>query len=268
MLTQLRGRARQWDELRRADAALISFPKCGRTWLRLMLGGALARRHGRPVDDADALIDLYELTATLPNVPRILVTHDDKPHTKAPEDLERSKARYRGKRVILLVRDPRDVIVSLYFERTRRDRRHPYDGTLHDFLSERVGGVESLVEFCNIWDHQRSAVAGLHVVRYEDLHRDALGELRAALGFLGVDGVGDDVLSAAVVGARFDRMREIEAAGLAPGGKLRAADPTDEESFKTRKGKVGGFAEYLDDAEVASLAASLERLAPVFGYGA
>ena len=51
--------------------------------------------------------------------------------------------------MILLVRDPRDVIVSLYHQ--RRGRHGGYPGSLAEFLDERVGGFESLLRFYDAW---------------------------------------------------------------------------------------------------------------------
>ncbi|NEO10385.1 sulfotransferase domain-containing protein, partial [Moorena sp. SIO3I8] len=36
------------------------------------------------------------------------------------DELVQSKANYKNAKVILLVRDPRDVVVSIYFEHTKR----------------------------------------------------------------------------------------------------------------------------------------------------
>src|SRR5688572_17508542 len=103
----------------RTDVYLVSFPTCGRTWLRVMLG----RVHRRAERD--------------PGVSCSVATHDDDAQWKAPEDVDIDKSRYRGTRVVLLVRDPRDVIVSLYHQ--RRGRHGGYGGTLAEFLHERVG---------------------------------------------------------------------------------------------------------------------------------
>ena len=92
----------------------MSFPKCGRTWLRVLVGRALQVHYGLP-DDTD-VTELAHLAELDPRVPSVLVTHDDDAQWKAPADVERDKGGYRHRRVILLVRDPRDVIVSLYHQ--------------------------------------------------------------------------------------------------------------------------------------------------------
>jgi hypothetical protein len=55
----------RWS-LRPFGAAFVSFPKCGRTWVRLMLGRLLALRRGfaERADDLDEF-DVYEATSAL-----------------------------------------------------------------------------------------------------------------------------------------------------------------------------------------------------------
>ena len=36
----------QWIDHARADVVCVSYPKCGRTWLRVLLGKAITLRHG------------------------------------------------------------------------------------------------------------------------------------------------------------------------------------------------------------------------------
>ena len=44
-------------------------------------------------------------------------------------------------------------------------------------------------------------------------------------------------------------------------------DPTDPETFKVRKGKVGGYVDYLDAKEIEYLDNKIEAdLDPIFGY--
>ena len=52
--------------------------------------------------------------------------------------------------------------------------------------------------------------------------------------------------------ARFDNMRRMEETGFFGAGALRPKDPDDAESFKVRKGRIGGYREELSDADLAA----------------
>jgi hypothetical protein len=245
---------------RRADVLLISYPKCGRTWLTMLLARALARHAG--LDEVDYLAN------DLPGGegdPRIRISHDDNPHWKTARGLAGSKRRYRDKKIILLVRDPRDVVVSMYFERSRRERA--YSGTLPEFLHESRGSLDTILAYYNVWARERTRPRGFCLVRYEDLKADAAGELRRILRFTGLALVNEHVEDA-VRFASFENMRAMEMGDVLGSGRLRARDPKDAESFKTRKAKVGGFVDYLKPEEIAWMEQKIrETLDPLYGYG-
>lgn len=260
------------------DAYLFSFPKCGRTWLTLQLGRVFQRHF--ELADANP-IKLRQMGVKYPQPPAIRIKHDDNPHRKAPGELNESKEAFRGEKIIFMVRDPRDVLVSQYFQRSKReqDRRFwffqkkrrathgRFEGSLSEFLDVRYGGFDTILRYYNIWAANRDVPAGFLLVRYEDMHEDPHRELRRALDFLGVDGVSDEVVDDAVEFTAFDRMQQMEAEDAFDSFKLRPHSQDDKDSFKVRRGVVGGYADYLSDEEVESLNRRMaETLSPYFRY--
>ncbi|MCI0645008.1 MAG: sulfotransferase domain-containing protein [Chloroflexi bacterium] len=245
-----------------ADVFLVSFPKCGRTWLRLMIGRVFQLHFQLPESN---LLDLEGLSDLQPDIPRIRVTHEDGPLWKRAEQLSASKERYKDKKVIFLVRDPRDVIPSAYFHKSKR--KLTYNCSLSEFLYEPVGSLNSLLAYYKIWYENRHVPQAFLLVRYEDLHTHAHQELRRVIDFIGIQGVDDDAIATAVAFASFDNMRQMERSGLFNSGVMRPKDKEDEESYKTRKGKVGGFVDYFDESEVAFVNQRIrEDLPDLFGY--
>lgn len=249
---------------RMADVYVLSFPKCGRTWLRVMIGKALMLHHG--IDDGD-FMELGKLAERRPDIPLIRFKHDDNPHYKSPDELVTSKREYRDLPVILLVRDIRDTVVSAYFQMTRREARYRFDGTMSAFLYCPRGSVDTIIRFYNIWADQRDAPGKFLLVRYEDLHERAEAELRRVLDFIGVRDVSDETIRQAVAFSQFENMRQMERGDRLGSWRLQPGNPDDPESYKTRKGKVGGYVEYLSESEVAELNEKIRReLSPVYGY--
>jgi len=265
----------RWYAHRNTDMYLISYPKCGRTWLRLMIGRAVACHFDLP-EDGDTLLVNW-IRRPHPDVPKITVVHDDRPMLKTPDELQTSKAKYKDKAVIFLVRDPRDVIVSSYFEMKKRGRifgDNPYetrqaffDGALAEFIDRRAGGFDTILKYYNIWADQRHSLKGFLLVRYEDMKTDPQRELRRVLDFMGLGTIPDETIAEAVEFASFDNMRRMEAQDAFQSGILKPADAKDQESYKTRKGKIGGFAEYLSEQEIQTLNQRMRtELSDVFGY--
>ncbi len=230
---------RQWRRWR-ADVHIISYPKCGRTWLVVLLGRALELHYGIRLRKP---LRLRSYSKPWRGIPYILQHHDGGPEFQYPEELETDKSAYAGKKVVFMVRDPRDVLVSSYFQKTKRNAN--YEGTMEEYAHERRGGIETIADFYSIWARNRHVPADFLLLTYEDLHADTAGELRKVLEFMGIHGVSDSVIHEAVEYGRFDNMRQMEARNAMGSSALEARNHDDPDSYKTRKGKVGGYGDYL-----------------------
>jgi len=243
---------------------IVSFPKCGRTWLRLMLGVYLARHYGLARTD---YLNVKEFWRDHRAIPPIDFYHDDKPYKRTPEELTADKRRYRHANVVLLVRDPRDVALSRYYAVQHREHGEGYAGSLGDYLRDPLGSFLSFVAYTRLWLTQRAVPRRFLLIRYEDLHRDAAGELRRVLELLGVRDVREDLLREAIEYSRFDNMRKLEEQDAFGKRTLRAAVAGDERSYKTRKGRVGDHAREVSAEDQAWMDAILAaELPPELGY--
>lgn len=263
--TALRHRKR----LREADAFLLSFPKTGRTWVRVMLGKLFAEHYGH-AELAEGLLGARAsgglATPHVPGVPRIVVRHDGDPHLCTPAEISPHRREFAGCRVMLLVRDPRDAMVSNYFQVTRR--QHLFEGDMSAFLRWPRGSLDAMLRYYNVWAAGRATPAAFMLLRYEDLHRDTASELRRMADFLGLGNVADEAIARAVEHGSFGAMKRREATRGDFGSALAPGQALVPESFKTRKGKVGGYAEYLSPEDIAWLDERVESgLDPWYGYG-
>lgn len=261
-LASVKGKVEHWLKVKSADVLLISFPKCGRTWLSLMIGKSIELQFG--LKNASVL-ELDQMAIAHADIPKIVVSHDDNPFWKEPHRLSELRTKYKQKKIIFLVRDPRDVLVSSYFQKKHRWKR--YDGDLSDYLYEKKGGFEAIIKFYNIWATNRHIPKEFVLVRYEDIHKDPYRELRKVLQFIGIKRFSDEVIADAIEFASFDNMRKMEEEDTYKSGKLRVANSGDKESYKVRKGKIGGFADYLSIYEIEYLNKKMnETLTSFYGY--
>jgi hypothetical protein len=237
-------RLREFRRSLQINAYIVSYPKCGRTWVRMMLGRyLLGEQAGDP-------LEVFELTKAKPGVPNVEFTHDDYPQLKPTDRLCTDKSMYRGKKVVLLVRDPRDVVVSYYFQYTRRGAKErandaQFNGTLSDFIRQNIGGLNSIIGFYNIWALNRMIPASFYTLRYEALHTNPDDELHRLIEFLGIPDFGGTARKSAIQHATFKNMRRIEEADLLKNPRLRTGAAGDPEAFKVRRGVVGGYRNYF-----------------------
>jgi hypothetical protein len=89
-----------YSELRPIDVYLLSFPKCGRIWLRLMIGYVLRSHYDLDHPEITQMILQLEPLSTL-NIaaPKFRISHDDNPHWKKSEELDKSKLQYSKAKV-------------------------------------------------------------------------------------------------------------------------------------------------------------------------
>lgn len=255
---RLRRGVRRWWQHQLTSAYVLSYPGSGRTWLTVLIGKAIIDEFRIEGANPSRLGDLVERGR---GVPRIDVRHDGRPQLQRPEQVERDKSRFARKSVVLLVRDPRDAIISYYFEASKRRGR--FQGTAGEFLRHPVGGLDTLLTYYNVWADCRSVPRRFYMVRYEDLHSDPVGQLGRVMQTIGLS-PGRASLEAAVGFSSFENMRKLEAKGF-DRPELDRRNPKDVESFKARKGRVGGYRDYLSAADIEYLDERIaERLSPVY----
>lgn len=244
------GRSVVESNLQRCDVMVASFPKCGRTWLRLLLGRVIQTAY-RPPGDVD-LLDPFKMADHVP-VPRILFSHLGDPQHCHPSEVKLDP-RGRDKKTIFLVRNPLDVVVSHYYNRKHRDiPEESFHGPLSEFVYEERGGIDALINYYNLHYRARESFPGFLLLRYEAMVEDTTRELRRAVDFIGLTEVTDEQIREAVEFARFDRMKKMEKENLLGSHKLAPVDPANHDTYKVRKGKVGGYRDDLAEPEIAYL---------------
>jgi hypothetical protein len=260
----LSSRARHLSD---GDALLVSIPKSGRTWVRTFLCAYYCEKLGQPFTLEP---EKYA------GVPRVIYTHDlFEQRTKADRwDKIRGKylipARERSRLpVILLARDPRDAFVSLHIQLTRRVRETPDElkqTPISQLLRDRAFGIESIVEVMNCWLAEWAHRPDFLLLRYETLRASPAPGFREVLQLLGENPITENAFREALEFADFRQMRKLESAGAFDSKILRAGDRRDPESYKVRRGKIGGFKDYLTFADQAYARSALARLDARFGY--
>ena len=181
-----------------SDVLIICYPRSGSTWVRFLLANLLRAPTGEPVD-------FHTLPKTAPDLempehwpiiaaarpPRLLKTHS------RPEE--------RFRRVIYVLRDGRDVMVSQYHYQRGLGR---FDGTFLGFLD--AGAPTRWAAHVTDW-LDAAAGRGLLLVRYEDLLADAADVLRRMAAFAALPAEPAHV-AWAVAQSSFEAMRRLQEA--------------------------------------------------------
>ena len=184
------------------DTFVVSYPKSGNTWSRFLVANLLNPDEpatfaniNRLIPDPEALSKRY--LKRLPR-PRILKSHE-------PFDP-------RYKKVLYIVRDPRDVVLSEYhFDVKRRliQEGSPIEERVSLFLDGGTCPYGSWGENVASWLATRKHSPRFLLVRYEDLESDTRRELTRMAAFLGVEPA-PERLAMAIERSSADTMRKLE----------------------------------------------------------
>jgi len=186
------------------DTFIVSYPRSGNTWTRFLVANLLYPRETvsfanieRLIPDAEAVSSRY-----LKRIqgPRIIKTHQYFDH--------------RYPKVLYIVRDPRDVLVS-YYHFSRKFRHIADDFPLEKYVHLIVtGALEATnwgtwAENVGTWLAARHGRSTFLLLRYEDMMADTHAELAKVADFFGV-GASPEQVQRAIDNSSADRLRELE----------------------------------------------------------
>ena len=237
------------------DTFLVSYPKSGNTWVRFLLANLLHPNETVGFANINRLLPAPGVLSkrflrSLPR-PRILKSH------------ETFDVRFR--KVIYLVRDPRDVAVSEYHFDLKK-RYIEADVTLEQFVKRFIAGETS--SYGSWWEHTASWIAtrqgnpNFLLVRYEDLLSDSVGETAKIAEFLGIQ-ADRERLQTAVERSSADRMRKLEKQDA---DQWTGTKNTRKEIPFVRAAKSGGWKESLPGHCVEEIEVAWAPLLNYLGY--
>lgn len=236
------------------DTFIASYPRSGNTWTRFLVANLM---------HPDQRVTFANIETFIPDATALSSRQLKRiPRPRLIKSHEYFEPRYR--KVIYLVRDPRDVVLSLYnFRRKYRSVDDSYP--IERYVAERFlpGDMDvSWGEHVGSWLGTRMNQPGFLLVRYEDLLQDPLRELGRLASFLGVSGSAE-TLSQAIERSSANRLRQLES--------------VEHEAWVTTKGKradvpfiaeaiAGAWKQKLPEPSVALIESSWGHLMNHLGY--
>jgi len=216
----------------------VSYPKSGRTWMRYVL--------------------------QLANVD-VRLTHAGSGHglKEIGEDFTGVDQRILGRRNVFMHRNPLDTAVSMHFETLYRSlhpsaenysqkfnklqilNRLPTEN-IEDFVLDGIWGIKRVCKFNKEWLDFIKKTTGkdFHVMSYETVKLNPDQEIERLLYFFGASTIN---IADIVKKTQFEEMKKLELSLSGPVTKIRLGMQVqgEPESMKVRRGKIGGYREYL-----------------------
>jgi hypothetical protein len=238
------------------DIFLVSYPKSGNTWTRFLIANLVYPEKNPDFSNINDLLpdvegmskrDLARATR-----PRILKSH------------EYFDPRYP--KIIYVVRDPRDVVLSEYHFDIKR-RAIADDFPLPQFVSRFVRGelnhpYGTWGENIATWLHTRRGDPRFLLVKYEALQAQAMDEMGRIARFMGIS-PDPKRLAFAIKQSSADRMRELE---KKQGHLWSSTRETRQDKPFVRSAKAGGWKVELPEASIAEIESAWGGLMREIGY--
>jgi len=244
------------------DVFLVSYPRSGNTWTRFLIGNLAYQDDPTTFANIESRIpEIYfnpdHVMRRLPR-PRILKSHECfQPHYRA---------------VIYIVRDPRDVAVSFYHHNVKAGNipdNYPMEDFVPRFLNAEFDTRwGSWADHVLSWTLLRQNHRGFLLLRYEDMQRDTLSELRRIARFLhecsfrAIDASPEKQQQAIDLSSP-ERMRALEKEQSADWILTRKTRP--DKPF-VRTAKAGGWKSVLSLSSVARIEAAWGKVMVTLGY--
>ena len=238
------------------DVFLTSYPRSGNTWTRFLVGNLVHPEEPVTFLNVERLVpDMYKHSDRyLRNLarPRILKSH------------EVFDPRY--KRIIYIVRDPRDVAISNYHWEMKQ-RSVAEECSIEEFIPRWIEGrywarLGNWKDHVTSWLSTRQDGREFVMLRYEDLVADPAHELIKVAELLNIQPIRERLARAAELSSA-DRMRQLESA---QGGKWVQTKYTRQDKPFVRKASSGGWMSVLPAISVAQIEAAWGDLLNSLGY--
>ena len=238
------------------DVFLTSYPRSGNTWTRFLVGNLVHTEEAVTFLNVERLVpDMYkhgdQYLRNLPR-PRILKSH------------EVFDPRY--KKIIYIVRDPRDVAISNYHWEMKQ-KSVPEDCPLENFVPGWIDGhywdrLGNWGDHVTSWLSTRGDSDNFVVLRYEDLIADPARELIKVASLLGIEPTPERLARAADLSSA-DRMRKLEST---QGDKWVQTRYTRQDKPFVRKASSGGWKSVLPPQSVAQIESAWGPIMTSLGY--
>lgn len=233
-------------EVREDDVWVLTFPKSGTTWVQeivylLMNDLDTDKASKTTMERRFPFLELHtpgpKIIAKMPS-PRLIKTH--LPFSLLPDQWKEKKPK-----IIYVLRNPKDVVVSYFSFTTKFFKGTPFNGTFEDFSRLFIEGKVASGPWCShvteAWKMRNES----HVLflTYEDLQRDPYKNVKEIATFLDKP-VTDEQASALVKHCSFDNMKQNNSVNF---DWLKDIGVANKDVQFMRKGKVGDWKNHLSE---------------------
>ena len=177
----------------RSDLHFVSYPKSGRTWLRMLLGSYLNKLYNLNINhDKISLIQNFGRKTS--KIPKFSMTHWNDPQLKKFSKVRLYTRIFINKPLIFIIRDPFDVAKSYFYqfhyrgEKFQVINKKKYSKNIEEFMFGEYGGIKNVIAYHKKIKQVVDTYKGRTlIIKYEDLKTDNIKTLNKLVSFLNIE---------------------------------------------------------------------------------
>ncbi len=181
------------------DIYLVEFPKSGITWLSFLLANLILLKN-----EKREKVTFYNYSRYIPDIHQLRGAEINK-----LEDYRfiKSHSEYNPlyNSVVYILRNPIDVMVSYY----NYLQDHGASIEFEKFVKSEKFGIKTWGNHVNSWLNNSDKVQKIHLIKYEDLQKNALASMTELCLNLGID-VEEETIKKAILNSDLKSMKESE----------------------------------------------------------
>lgn len=241
--------------VQQGDSFIVSFPRSGNTWMRFLLAYLLVDESKVTFPDGldDVIIDIYQRSnndiASNPYDFRIFKSHTS------------FRTKYSKNKVVYLVRDPRDVVLSCFNYSCKRWRQSPpnFEEFFKAFLHNGLQDYGTWGENAGSWLGGCRHSPNFLPIRFEDMLANPRNEFEKVLRFLNLEPEEEAISNA----LRLSSFSKLKAKEKREGNPQKSAD-ADASFF--RQGKSSGWTQHLSKSHIHAIEGAWAPQMKDWGY--
>ena len=214
------------------DSYIVSYPKCGRTWLYNILSLYSKKNNTQNTLNNRKLVKF--------NNTLVKFVHDCS--DPSPYPIKPTKYRNKdliNKKKIILIRDPREVIVSHWYHLHFREKT--FKQNISEFIDDEYLGIEKIITFYNFIN--LISFTNSKIITYENLVNNTFEEVKSILYFLNLK-IDENLIRNCISECSFEKLQKQE---------MKETKNKDIKTMKFRKGTYGNFSNDLDQNDLTKI---------------